>query len=208
MTGHFLQRRTSDLPWKTANMLDTLASTILGSLGAGISLAGVYIAYLQYQQFHARRAYEAPLSMSDIERLRQTQEHPAADPPGVRYRKNHHVAAGAKKLIVSRSAENVVMKSGCACGDVGASSVVALCDPCSFCRESKLRMSPILEAGEATNATDPARAEDQILARPQSTSLFVPDVNRCVDRLLERDESVDEVVFELRSLNVRSTTLP
>jgi hypothetical protein len=65
-------------------MLDTLANVILGSLGTAISLAGVYIAYLQFQQLQGRRKHEATLSMSDIERLRQTQELPAADPPGVR----------------------------------------------------------------------------------------------------------------------------
>jgi hypothetical protein len=111
------------------------------------------------------------------------------------------VAASARKLIVLRSAENVVVESECAC-------VVALFNPCSFCREPKLRTSAIPEADEARNATDPARAEDQISARPQSTLLSVSGVNRYVDRLAERDESADEVVFGLRSLNVRSTTMP
>jgi hypothetical protein len=189
-------------------MVDTLVNIIMGCLATAIGLAGLCIAYLQFQQSRARKQYEAHLSMGDIERLRQTQELPAADPPGVRYRTNQHVAASAKKLIVLRSAENVVVKSHCAYGDAGASGVVALSDPCSFCRELKLRMSPIPEAGDARNATDPARAEDQVSARPQSTLPSGTDGNIYLDRLLERDESADEVVFELRSLNVRSTALP
>jgi hypothetical protein len=111
------------------------------------------------------------------------------------------VAASAKKLIVVRSAENVVVESECAC-------VVASSNPCSFCRESKLRMSAIPEADEARNATDPTRAEDQISARPQSTLLSVSGINRYTDRRPERDEPADEVVFERRPLNARSTTLP
>jgi hypothetical protein len=193
-------------------MVDTLSSIILGSIGTAIALANVCIAYLQFQRLRAREKYESHLSISDIERLRHTQELLVADPSGVRYRTNHNLAASAKKLIVLRSAENTgTMEAECACGDVGASGVVALYDPCtacSFCRESKLRILGISGASEARNAMDPAHAENEILATRESTLLSVPDVDRYIDRLPERDESADEVVFELRSLNVRSTTLP
>jgi hypothetical protein len=67
-------------------MVDTLVSTILGSLGTAITLASVCIAYLQFQRLHAREENEAHLSTIDVERFRHTQELPMAHPARARYR--------------------------------------------------------------------------------------------------------------------------
>jgi hypothetical protein len=80
-------------------------------------------------------------------------------------------------------------------------------DPCSFCMESKLRMSETPEAGEARNAMEPARAKNQMPRRRHSTLPSVPAIGH-VGSVLEGNGSASAVVFERRSLNARSTTLP
>jgi hypothetical protein len=68
-------------------------------------------------------------------------------------------------------------------------------------------MSETPEAGEARNAMDPARAKNQIPRRRHSTLPSVPAVSH-VGSILEGNGLASAVVFEQRSPNARSRTLP